>query len=132
MCIRDRVNRVAVGYQSADDEAAIVAREAPSAADDFAAKAVKCVRMTREHPDIRIGASVRGAIDLVVLADQLAGLRGGKPNDDDTGLDAACAALSGRIRLHESCGRSAEEVVGDLWALAGAEPGEGDDDSGKA
>ena len=129
--IYDRVNRVAVDYQSEEDEHAIVAREAADSASALAHRAVRCVRTTREHPDIRIGSSVRGAIDLVMLADQLAGLRGVPASDEDAGLDAACAALSGRIRMHESCGRTAEDVVAEIWKLSGMTIDD-PEDSGKA
>ncbi|MEM7095030.1 MAG: MoxR family ATPase [Actinomycetota bacterium] len=129
--IYDRVNRVAVDYQSAEDEVEIVLRETDGAHAELADRAVRCVRMTREYPDIRIGSSVRGAIDLVMLAEQLARLRGTSADDDACGLDAACASLSGRIRLHESCGRSAEDVVADIWKLSGTEVTD-DEASGKA
>lgn len=131
--IYDRVNRVAVDYQSEADEQAIVAQQAPDAPTDLGHRAVRCVRATREHPDIRIGSSVRGAIDLVLLADQLAGLRGTSCRDDDCGLDAAKAALSGRIRMHESSGRTPEDVVAEIWKLSGMTDDDLDsDDSGKA
>lgn len=130
--IYDRVNRVSVDYQSEADEQAIVAREAPDAPAALAARAVRCVRATREHPDIRIGASVRGAIDLVMLSDQLGKLRGTDCLDEDCGLDAAKASLSGRIRMHESSGRSPEDVVAEIWKLSGLSPDDIEDDAGKA
>lgn len=130
--IYDRVNRVAVDYQSEADEQAIVRREAPDAPTALVERAVRCVRATRDHGDIRIGSSVRGAIDLVMLADQLAGLRGTSCHDDACGLDAAKASLSGRIRIHESSGRSAEDVVEEIWILSGATPGDLEGASGKA
>ena len=89
--------------------------------DDFVRRAVSVVRGTREHPDVRIGSSVRGAIDLVLIASELAELRGAEPTptgvDDTTALDAACMALSGRIRVHESCHRTPEEIIAELWDL---------------
>ena len=52
-----------------------------------------------------MGASVRGAIDLVRLGRELAALRGeAEPAPGDaTFADAAIAALSGRLRLDEGC-----------------------------
>ena len=130
--IYDRVNRVAVGYQSEADEREIVDRMAPGAPDRLCTRAVRCIRLSRDHPDIRIGSSVRGAIDLVLLTAQLASLRGTDTADEEAGLDAACAALSGRIRTHESCGRTPEEIVGELWELSAIDPDAQLDDSGKA
>jgi MoxR-like ATPase len=130
--IYDRVNRVSVDYQSEADEQAIVAREAPATPIALAERAVRCVRTTRNHPDIRIGSSIRGAIDLVMLAEQLGNLRGATCLDNECGLDAAKASLSGRVRMHESSGRSPEEVVAEIWKLSGLSPDEVDEDSGKA
>jgi len=76
---------------------------------------VRLVRDTREHPDIRVGSSVRGAIDGIGLAVELAGLRNVGVTDWKVGLVAAKAALTGRIRLHESSSRTPEEVVTELY-----------------
>jgi MoxR-like ATPase len=127
--IYDRVCRLAMGYQSGEEEADIVRREAPEAVEagvspEWLRKVVSVVRATRSHDDVRVGSSVRGAVDLVKLAATLAVLRSGRPTDYEVGLDAALVALSGRIRLHESAGRSAEDVVRQLWETAfGPPPG---------
>ena len=135
--IYDRVCRLSMGYQSAAEEAAIVtthtngttdgigaASSAPSAPlpQAFVSGVVEVVRATRSHVDIRVGSSVRGAIDLVRVAASLAALRGTRTDQYGVGLDAALVALSGRIRLHESCGRSAEEIVTELWSTTFAPP----------
>ncbi|HXO25299.1 MAG TPA: MoxR family ATPase, partial [Streptosporangiaceae bacterium] len=60
--IADRICRVVLGYQDAAAEreitAAVTGEHGP-----VAAFAVALTRTTREHPDVRMGASVRGAID---------------------------------------------------------------------
>jgi MoxR-like ATPase len=115
--IYDRVCRLSVDYQDAPDEATIVRSALPHAAADDAwlARVVEVVRRTRSHPDVRIGSSVRGAIDTVAVANSLAGLRGGSPQDVALGLDAALVALSGRMRLREGSNRSPESIVTELW-----------------
>jgi MoxR-like ATPase len=130
--IYDRVSRIAMGYQPAGDEQVIVGRRAPAAPDDWVARVVEVARRSRAHPDVRVGSSVRGAIDLVRIATSLAGLRGTAVTDPSTGLDAALVALSGRVRLQESGGRSPEDVVRELWEAVfgraderGSDPGEG-------
>ncbi|HBU44083.1 MAG TPA: ATPase, partial [Microbacterium sp.] len=60
-------------------------------------------------------SSVRGAIDMVLVADRLARLRDVPTSDPGVGLDAALAALTGRIRVHEGGERSAEEIITELW-----------------
>ena len=135
--VYDRVSRVAMGYQSAEDELAIVDGEAGSGIDapHFVRRAVDVVRATREHPDVRIGSSVRGAIDLVLIATELAALRETDVTDDDVALDAARMALSGRIRVHESCQRTPEAIIDELWDAWATTVDLGDDHgdgSGKA
>jgi MoxR-like ATPase len=128
--VYDRTCRLAMDYQDVADETAIVAREAGEAAADRAWRdgVVDLVRRTRSHPDLRIGSSVRGAIDTVVVAARLAALRGGSPSDRRVGLDAALVALSGRVRVREGAGRSAEDVITELWqaVFGGADTGKGD------
>jgi len=126
--VYDRVCRVAMGYQDAAEEAEIVAREAPAAGPGpLGRRAVAVARATRDHPDVRVGSSVRGAIDLALLAEQLAELRRTTPADESVGLDAALAALSGRIRVREGSGRPAEEVIRELWRAHPADVPAGDD-----
>ncbi len=62
--ISDRVCRVYVDYQSAQDEVEIVARRTEVDNPPLLTAVVNLVRATRKHPPIRVGASVRGAIDL--------------------------------------------------------------------
>jgi MoxR-like ATPase len=111
--ISDRMCRIAIGYQDADGEREIVRRAHASALEG---PAVELTRLTRAHPQVRMGSSVRGAIDLVRLGSGLASLRGERdPRPGDaTFADAAVAALSGRLRLEEGCERTPEEIVLEL------------------
>jgi MoxR-like ATPase len=116
--VYDRVCRVAVDYQTADDEQQITVRSSPGADLDprWIAKVVELVRLTRAHPDLRVGSSVRGAIDMCAVAASLAGVRSTTVDDPAVGLDAALVALSGRVRLREGSTRTAEEIVRELWS----------------
>jgi MoxR-like ATPase len=123
--IYDRVCRVAMGYQTAQEEADIAARAAQFP-DEHVAKVVEVIRATRDHPEVRVGSSVRGVVDLLLLSQDLGALRGQEPTNFDVGLDCALAALSGRIRLHDSSNASPEEIVTELWtSIMGPQP---DDD----
>jgi magnesium chelatase subunit D len=115
--IADRMCRVVLGYQDASAERAIVA--AVTGADPSPiGLAVRMVRATREHRDLRTGSSVRGAIDLVLLLDGLLRLRGGyglsAPGARETARDAAHAALSGRVRVTEGVERTPESVLDEI------------------
>ena len=78
--------------------------------------AVTLTRSTREHPDVRMGSSVRGAIDLVLLLAGLRRLRDEARLERETARDAVHAALSGRIRIADGCDRLPEAVLDELLA----------------
>lgn len=123
-------------YQTAEAECQIVRLRSVSCEDRWRSSIVGLVRATRSHPDIRVGSSVRGAIDLVGLAVELAKLRKVPHPDRCVGLDAALVALSGRIRIQESSSRSPEDVVRELYCdVFGPDPedqGDGGDSPGEA
>jgi MoxR-like ATPase len=123
--ISDRMCRIAIGYQDAAGERAIV-ETVTGHRGPLVAPAVALTRLTREHPHVRMGASVRGAIDLVRLGTQLASLRGeAEPAPGEaTFADAAVAALSGRLRLEEGAETTPEAVVLELIGRL-VEPGAG-------
>ncbi len=128
--VYDRVCRLALGYQDAADEAAIVAASGADTDPAWTERVVEVVRRTRVHPDVRVGSSVRGAIDTAAVAGALARRRN-CPVDAVLGLDAAGVALSGRLRVREGCARSAEEIIEELWWQVFERPA-GDEPSGKA
>jgi MoxR-like ATPase len=115
MALYDRTCRISVGYQDAEQERQIVELVAGQAKHDLVAEAVELARATREHPELRSGASVRGAIDYARLVPELADVRAVCADDPQVGLDAALTALSGRVRLHESCRRSADDVIEEIF-----------------
>ncbi|MFV0533893.1 MAG: AAA family ATPase [Cumulibacter sp.] len=128
--IYDRTCRIAMGYQTPEAEDRISALRGPAVPEQWRAQVVALIRSTREHSDVRVGSSVRGVIDLLGVASQLAAARSVDITDWHLGLDAATVALSGRIRLHESCSRTPEEVVRELYeGIFGREPQEDDGDS---
>ena len=120
--VHDRLNRLAVDYQSPAEEERIVAlRTGASGAlgERMIADAVAVTRATREHPDLRQGSSVRGAIDTVLVAGRLSELRGLEAPDaegyPELYFDAMIVALSGRIHLDESAERTPEAVLREIW-----------------
>ena len=119
--VYDRVCRVAMTYQSLQDECAIVDRHLKNNKvgvqpdDAWVANVVEIVRRTRTHPDLRVGSSVRGAIDTALVASSLAEVRSSKNISASIGLDSALVAISGRVRIREGSVRSAEDVVAEIW-----------------
>jgi magnesium chelatase subunit D len=130
--IADRICRIVLDYQDAAAERSIVRAVTGRQDADVAPFAVAFARATRSHRDVRMGASVRGAIDLVLLIDGLIGLRAEAAMSRSTAKDAAYAALSGRIRMADGCDRSPEsvldEILTDLWPPDAPEPAPADED----
>ncbi len=129
--IADRMCRVVLGYQDDAGERAITS-SVSGLSGRWVDLSVALTRATREHRDVRMGSSVRGAIDLALLLIGLAALRGEPDPGRDTARDAAYAALSGRIRVADGVDRTPESVIDELldrmWP-ADADPAEVPDPS---
>ncbi|PXW35665.1 UNVERIFIED_CONTAM: gas vesicle protein GvpN [Williamsia faeni] len=141
--VHDRMCRLVVTYQDAEAEREIVKRRTGINSARVIADAVAVTRVTRERDDIRQGSSVRGAIDVALLASELAQMRGvtlpevdsidpprGLPEDyTNVMLDAMLVALSGRIHLDDTAFETPEAVLREIWQdhfiliPAAAEPG---------
>ncbi|CDK00247.1 ATPase associated with various cellular activities AAA_5 [Microbacterium sp. C448] len=124
--VHDRLNRLAVDYQDSDAEERIVILRTGADAGGTAPlgarlvrDAVAVTRATRNHPDIRQGSSVRGAIDTVLVALRLAALRDlndpDSPDYPELVYDAMIVALSGRIHLDEALDTTPERVLREIW-----------------
>jgi MoxR-like ATPase len=131
--VYDRVCRVAMSYQTAEEEVAIVQRNLNGASIDAAwlEKVVSVVRRTRSHTDLRVGSSVRGAVDFAKVAVSLAELRESTRENPSVGVDAALVALSGRVRVREGSVRTSEEIITEIWQDVFGRV-EGDGGEGKA
>ena len=99
----ERFEHLALGYQSAADEAAIVAADSGSDDVSLVGTAVRVTRGTRLHPGFARGASVRGASDMVTITEDL-----WAENRD------ACGAVN-----RETLRRAAETALIPLVTLAG-------------
>jgi MoxR-like ATPase len=111
--VHDRLCRLAVDYQDAAAERGIVALRAarfeqaaladlkPALYERLIADAVAVTRATRAHEAIRQGSSVRGAIDLTLVAGQL------------FQLDPERARVCSSAANHDSDGHATGETVWD-------------------
>jgi MoxR-like ATPase len=142
--VHDRFCRLSIGYQDEHAERDIVALRAPlpdcppPVYQRLVADAVAVTRATRAHEDIRQGSSVRGAIDLTLIAGQLLTLDVERTRDSaqlarasapeqvvtpgdnekqyrETVYDAMVVALSGRIFLDETVDLTPEQVLRQIW-----------------
>ena len=109
--ILDRFCSVKLGYQPKDEEIEIVKIRTNCQDTWLVEFAVEVVRRTRKHPDLKMGASVRGAIDMVMLAQNLEHL-------GYMGLEAlknsAVTALRSKVWLRELAEKDVDEIITDL------------------
>jgi len=106
--LRDRFVWIGLNYQSFNEEVEIVKRET-GVNDDFLVKtAVEIARKTREHKDLRRGASVRGAIDIVMLTKNLTNLSIQKL------IEAAIMALHNKIDVQLKSNRSKKDIITEI------------------
>jgi magnesium chelatase subunit D len=128
--IADRMCRVVLGYQDEDGER-VITGSVSGLTGQWVNLSVALTRATREHRDVRMGSSVRGAIDLALVLTGLAELRGETQPGRETARDAAYAALSGRIRITDGVDRTAESVIDELleelWPADVPEPSSDED-----
>lgn len=117
--VSDRFNRIVVGYQDEEAERAIVALRTGIDGTRLIEDAVAVTRATRQHEAVRQGSSVRGAIDVALVAAELMVLRAiddvGSEAYRDLVLDAMQVALSGRIHLDAAAETTPEQVLREIW-----------------
>ena len=115
--LRDRFEHLALAYQPAAEEAAIVAAETGSPDAALITSAVRLVRATRTHPRFRKGSSVRGAVATVALAERLgAGRSACGGVDRETLRCAAAAALATRVDLRDDIDADFSAALDELFA----------------
>ena len=106
--LKDRFVWVKLGRQSLQEEINIVERNAKVDDTSLVELAVGITRMTREYPEIRRGASVRGAIDTARIL-KLTGVT----NFDEV-CEVAIMCLATKIELGDGVEKSKEEVITDI------------------
>jgi MoxR-like ATPase len=108
--LADRFIILELDYQPRAEELEILRRRCGPSRLGWHGFAVDVARASRDHSDLRHGASVRAAIDFVDL------VAGYEPDDldGDTLRFLACSAYAGKLRLRPSVNRSACEIVHEL------------------
>ena len=119
--LSDRFELLLLDYQTEEEEMQIVAKNLPDSTDEVVSRSTWIARRTRDHPNIRRGASVRAAMSVALLAprfseDILEGIR-----------KAAHMALPTRIEMREESKKTADEVIDEIisecFALPPPAPG---------
>ena len=104
--LRDRFVWIWLDYQSEEEEMKIASFWSDNTQAGQIGTSVKIARKTREHSDIRRGASVRGAIDIANIVARF-------PPTRDNWVLASVMALATKIELMDGCGKTVAEVIED-------------------
>lgn len=118
----DRVVRVRMDYQTEEEEIEIVGLRSGSDETRLIKSAVRVARLTRDTPEIKLGASVRAAIDIVAIVQNLSVLSDGDLRHEDF-ADACNMSLTSKIWLSETINAAPEDVIERIIARARKELG---------
>jgi MoxR-like ATPase len=116
--LKDRFTSIRIDYQPREEEIEIVRRRAGGADNGIVELAVDIARETRKHPDLKLGASVRGSIDMVDVYRSSRDLMPGNPSgvldDGELKTQAAFMAFRNKIWLYETSERKPEEIIREI------------------
>jgi len=108
--LSDRFELLLLNYQTEEEEIGIVTKHFPKVNSEVISRATWIARRTRDHPNIRRGASVRAAMSVAQLAGTLS-------TDIVEGIGkAAHMALPTRIEMREESKRTVDEVIDEIVA----------------
>ena len=115
--LKDRFCSIKMDYQSKAEEIDIVRQVTGEVSEALLTISVEFCQHTRKHADIRIGASVRGAIDLVMLMRSFIDSMDEKSQQSGRELLrlAANAALRDKITLNEVSRLDVDELIDEIW-----------------
>ncbi|MCU0852765.1 MAG: AAA family ATPase [Thermoplasmata archaeon] len=106
--LSDRFELLLLDYQSEVEELQIVSQNLPQVSPEVVSRSTWIVRRTRDHPNIRRGASIRAAMSIAQLAS-------GFSKDPYEGIKkAAHMALPMRIELREESRKTPAEVIDEI------------------
>ncbi len=104
--LRDRFEHVILDYQPEEEEIAIVKKETECEDLNLIREAVRIMRLTRNHPKVKKGASIRAAISMVNIAHKMGG--------GEALAQAARTSLPTRIELRDEFETSLNDLIEEL------------------
>jgi MoxR-like ATPase len=107
-------------YQSEEEEVEIVRKRVTLDKNEIIELAVAIARDTRKHPDVKLGSSVRGSIDMVdIYGKTLNGLGRSVSRDqidDNLLLHSAMMSFRSKIWIDETSEKTPEEVIREIFS----------------
>jgi len=116
--LRDRFCSIRMDYQSKDEEIEIVKKRTDVDMDDIIELAVDIARETRNNPDVKLGSSVRGSIDMIDIyanARNALTLYIGKNPSNEILLNSAIMSFRSKIWVYETSEKTPEEIIQDIF-----------------
>jgi MoxR-like ATPase len=108
----DRFCCLRLNYQSLEEELEILSSTLGTDDETINLVAVHLVRATRNYKEIKQGASIRGALDMVTLFHELGKLQ--ELSYIERMEEAMLMGLSSKIWLSDTCIRTSDEVLNDI------------------
>ncbi|MEE8209420.1 MAG: AAA family ATPase [bacterium] len=108
----DRFCRIGMDYQSLEEDLEVLRRTVGAADETINLVAIHLVHATRHHKEIKQGASIRGAIDMVTLFHVLGRLE--ELPYVERMKEAMLTGVPSKIWLSELCTRTIEEVLNEI------------------
>ncbi len=117
--LKDRFCSVKMDYQSREEEIKIVQKRTNVDADGLIELAVDIARDTRAHPDIKLGSSVRGCIDMIDInmkAGNALALDVEKSTaNENLLLNSAIMSFRSKIWIYETSEKTPEEIIKEIF-----------------
>lgn len=117
--LKDRFCSIKMDYQSREEEIKIVQKRTNVNADGLIELAVDIARDTRAHPDIKLGSSVRGCIDMIDI-NMKAGNAPALDVEKSTAnenllLNSAIMSFRSKIWIYETSEKTPEEIIQEIF-----------------
>ncbi len=117
--LKDRFCSIRMDYQPREEEIEIVRIRTNVNMDSVIELAVDIARDTRRHPDIKLGSSVRGSIDMIDIyretRNALAPDISRNAANSNLLLDSAIMSFRSKIWIYETSEKTPEEIIQEIF-----------------
>jgi len=117
--LKDRFCSIRMDYQSKDEEIEIVKKRTNADMDSVIELAVDIARDTRKHPDLKLGSSVRGSIDMIDIYTKARNAStldaGSNTVDESLLLHSAIMSFRSKIWIYETSEKTPEEIIQEIF-----------------
>ena len=117
--LKDRFCSIRMDYQPRDEEIEIVKKRTNADRDSVIELSVDIARDTRKHPDLKLGSSVRGSIDMIDIYAKARNApmldTSGNTDDESLLLHSAIMSFRSKIWIYETSEKTPEEIIQEIF-----------------